>query len=69
MPGGGGGVDVRGDLMAQIQSGRALKKAVILEDLEDAPAPDARLASRQRAQGLDRVFTRFETPPAQAEVA
>jgi len=36
---------------------------------EDAPAPDARLASRQRAQGLDHVFTRFETPPAQAEVA
>ncbi|ADG10490.1 FAD-binding protein [Caulobacter segnis] len=36
---------------------------------EDAPAPDARLASRQRAQGLDRVFTRFETAPAHAEVA
>jgi L-aspartate oxidase len=36
---------------------------------EDAPSLDARLASRQRAQGLDRVFTRFEPAPARAEVA
>lgn len=36
---------------------------------EDAPAIDGRLASRQRVQGLDRVFTRFEATPAQAEVA
>jgi len=36
---------------------------------EDAPGLDPRLASRQRAQGLARVFTRFEPTPAQAEVA
>ena len=36
---------------------------------EDAPDLDPRLASRQRALGLDRVFTRFEPAPAQAEVA
>lgn len=36
---------------------------------EDAPGLDPRLASRQRAQGLDRVFTRFEPAAARAEVA
>lgn len=36
---------------------------------EDAPGLDPRLASRQRAQGLTRVFTRFEPTLAQAEVA
>jgi succinate dehydrogenase/fumarate reductase flavoprotein subunit len=36
---------------------------------EDAPAQDPRLASRQRAGGLDRVWTAFDIPPAQAEVA
>jgi succinate dehydrogenase/fumarate reductase flavoprotein subunit len=36
---------------------------------EDAPGLDPRLAARQRALGLDRVFTRFEPAPAQAEVA
>jgi L-aspartate oxidase len=36
---------------------------------EDAPSLDPRLASRQRAQGLARVFTRFEPTLAQAEVA
>lgn len=38
---------------------------------EDAPGLDPRLSSRQRAQGLDRVFTRFEPVPAhaRAEVA
>jgi L-aspartate oxidase len=36
---------------------------------EDAPGLDPRLSSRQRAQGLDRVVTRFEPAPTQAEVA
>lgn len=36
---------------------------------EDAPGLDPRLAARQRAQGLDRVFTRFEAASVQAEVA
>jgi L-aspartate oxidase len=36
---------------------------------EDAPGLDPRLSSRQRAQGLARVFTRFEPTLAQAEVA
>jgi succinate dehydrogenase/fumarate reductase flavoprotein subunit len=36
---------------------------------EDAPALDPRLAARQRAGGLDRVWTEFEPVAVQAEVA
>ncbi|MBO9708224.1 MAG: FAD-binding protein [Caulobacter sp.] len=36
---------------------------------EDAQGADPRLAARQRVQGLDRVVTRFEAAPSQAEVA
>jgi succinate dehydrogenase/fumarate reductase flavoprotein subunit len=36
---------------------------------EDAPGLDPRLASRQRAGGLEGVWTAFETTSAQAEVA
>lgn len=33
---------------------------------EDAPGLDPRLASRQRAQGLDRIITRFEAASLEA---
>jgi hypothetical protein len=36
---------------------------------EDATGLDHRLASRQRAGGLDPVWTAFETTSAEAEVA
>ena len=36
---------------------------------EDAAGLDPRFAARQRAGGLDRVWTAFETASAPAEVA